>query len=100
MQVRRHTSAFCQSLIEAGADGSRDLQHTQSVDNPYDEDTGENAENSEPVRLVPGRRDAEVQAGTGLVPDPIVIACDDPKPVSPCAKITIACLPRGPWCLP
>src|SRR3954471_9690233 len=79
MDVPRHTSAFRQSLIEADANGSRNLPHSQPIENPYNnEDTGHNAENSEPVRLIPGRRDAEVQSGASLVPDTIVIACDYP----------------------
>jgi hypothetical protein len=40
VEVPRHASALCQSVIETGADGSRNLQHTQAVDSPNNKDTG------------------------------------------------------------
>src|SRR3979409_1606467 len=89
MDVPCHTSSFRQSLIEAGADGSRNLAHSQPVENHHGQDPQDNAENSEPVRLVPGRRDAEVQDCAGGIPDTVVIACDYVKPVSAWAKVTI-----------
>src|SRR5260370_21366468 len=100
MEIPRHPRAFCQALIEAGADGSRNLQHTQSVDNPHDEDTRNKAENSEPVRLVPGRRNAEDQGGTGVVPDVIVIACNHFETVLPGSQIVIKSLPASACILP
>src|SRR5580692_3791150 len=100
MEVSRHPSAFRQSLIEAGADRSRNLPHAQSVDNAHDEATGDKAESSEPVCLIPRRRDAEVQSGTSLVPDTIVVACDHAKLVSPWAKVIIESLPPCSWLLP
>src|ERR1700678_842832 len=100
VEVPRHASALCQSLIKTGADGSRNLQHTQAVDNPYDEDTGDKAENSEPVRLIPGRGDAEVEDRACIVPDAIVIACDHAKPVSPWAKVIVERLTPCSWLLP
>ena len=100
MEIPRHTRAFCQSLIEAGADGPRNLQHTLSVNKPCDEDAGHNAENSEPVRLIPGRGDAEVQGCTPLVPDAIVITRDHLEPVSPRPKVAIESLPPCTWLLP
>src|SRR5580704_9764579 len=100
MEVPCHARAFCQSLVEAGADGPRNLPHAQPVDEAYDEATGHNAQSSEPVCLIPGRRDAEIQACTGLVPDTIVVACDDPKLVSCRATVTIESLPPYSWFLP
>src|SRR5882762_8486176 len=100
MQVPCHARAFCQSLIEANADGSRDLMQSQQMKSPQNENCGHNAENSEPVCLIPGRRDYEVQCGTGVVPDAIVVACDHAKPVSSWAKVTIESLPPLSWLLP
>src|SRR5258707_58587 len=100
MEVPCHTSTFRQSLIESGADGSRNPQHTQSVDNPHDEDNGENAENSEPVRLIPGRRDAEVQGCTGVVPDAIVITRDHAKPIIPRRQVCVVSLASAHGAVP
>src|SRR5882724_714165 len=100
MDVPCHTSSFSQSLIEAGVDGSRKLPHTQSIDNAYDEASRDQAESSKPVCLIPGRRDAEVQHCTRIVPDTVVIARHHAKPVLPWAKVAIESLPPRPWLLP
>ena len=100
MQVPCHARAFCQSLIEANADGSRDLTQPQLMKSPQNGYSEHNAENSEPACLKPGRRNYEVQRGTSLVPDAIVVACDHAKPVSSWTKVTIESLPPGSWLLP
>ena len=73
---------------------------TQSVDSPYDEDNRHNAENSEPVRLIPGRRDAEVQSGTGFVPDAIVITSDHAKTIVSRRQVCVGNLPSAYGAVP
>src|SRR6267378_3214485 len=64
------------------------------------DDYEHNAENSEPACLKPGRRYYEVQRGTNVVPDAVVVACVYAKPVLSWAKVTIESLPPGAWLLP
>src|SRR3981081_876033 len=104
MQVPCHPGAFCQSLLEADAGGSRDLTQSQLMKRHQNDDYEHNAENSEPVCLIPGRRYHEVQRGTGVVPDAVVVASDHAKPISSRAKVTIESLAPGsgllPGCIP
>ena len=100
MEVPRHASAFCQSFIEAGADGSCNLPHSEPVENDHDENTGHGAETSKPGCLIPGGRDTEIQDCAYFVPDPAVVARDDPKSVSPWPEVTIESLTPRSWFLP
>src|SRR5258708_729328 len=100
MQVPRHARAFYQSLIEANADGSRDLTQSQLMKRPQKGDSEQTEENSKPVCLIPGRRDYEAQRGTRLIPDAVVVAGDHAKAVSSWAKVTIESLPPSTWLLP
>src|SRR5258708_2890206 len=90
-----HPGAFRQALIKACADGFRNLQHTESVAKPYDEDTGNNAENSEPVRLVKSRSEREVQRCSLLIPDAVAVACDHTKPIVPRRQVGVGNFPSA-----
>ncbi len=92
MKIAGDSSTFRQSLIEAGADRFRNLPHSKTVDRPYDEDHDNGAQKPKPDRLEPGRRDAEVQSGSRFVPDAVVVARDDLKPIISGTKIAVESL--------
>src|SRR4030088_571470 len=100
MQVPCHARAFCQSLIEANADGSRDLTQPQLMKSPQNGDSEHNAENSEPACLQPRRRHFEVKRVTGFIPGALVGARYPTKTVPSWAKGTKERLPPGTWCFP
>src|SRR5690348_8364646 len=81
MQVASDASAFCKSLIEAGADRLSNLSHAKSVNRPYEQHREENATQLKYLSLIPCRRDAERQHRSLFIPHAIIIRRDHPKAV-------------------
>src|SRR5258705_7723065 len=95
MKFSRHASPFRQSLIETNADDARNLVHPQPVDGPPNKETGDDAKEPEPVGLVPGRCDAEVQGCAGVVPDAIAVTSDHAKPIVSRRQVCVGNLPSA-----
>src|SRR5260370_41299479 len=100
MEVTRQASSLCESLIEAVADGSRNLPHAQPVSGPNDEEPGGDAQEEKHIRLVPGRCDAEWKNAALLVPNAVLIGRYDTKSITSGTEARIEGLHAGADVLP
>src|SRR5277367_1144634 len=87
MKLSRQAGAFGQPLIEASVNGFSYLPHAETVQGPRHQNGSNNAENTEPVRLVPSWCNAEVKSCTDVVPYSIVIGGKDVKPILSWGKV-------------
>src|SRR5215470_11135442 len=92
VKFTRDSSAFRQTFLKPAAESSRNLTHSQPIDRPHNTDAGNDAKSEKPVGLIPGEGDIEVQNGTCVVPDAVVIAGDDAKCVLARPKIRVKSL--------
>src|SRR5215472_19267419 len=100
MQVASNASAFCKSLIEAGADLLSNLSDANAVNRPCEQHREENAAQSKYLSLIPCRRDAERQHRSLFIPHAIIIRGDHPKAVLTRRKIGVKGLSSAAGVLP
>src|SRR5580692_563019 len=89
MKIAGESGAFGQSFIKAGIQPPGDLAHAQAKSHPNSQKRNADAQHAEPRRLVPRRRDDEIQTCAFFVPDTVIVAGDYVEAVLPRAQIGI-----------
>src|SRR5215472_4643405 len=100
MQVASDASAFCKSLIEAGADRLSNLSHANAVNRPYEQHREENAGKLKYLSPIPCRCDTERQHRSLFIPHAIIIRGDHPKAVVTRWKVGVKGLSSAAGILP
>src|SRR5258708_466606 len=91
-------------LIDARFQPDRELPmqllNTEPIHTPQQKQKTGRTGRTEPCRLVVSRKDGEIQRGSGLVPDAVVIACSHAEVVTAGTEIAIKGLAPRPRFLP
>jgi hypothetical protein len=89
VQIARDAGALSDALLQACVECMRDLPQAQLIECPKQCCKSHYACRTEPVRLVPGRRDYELQRSALLVPDTAVIAGNDAEAVIARSEVSV-----------
>src|SRR5215472_5277007 len=100
VQFPRYSSALNNALFQANVELPRHLVQPQSIKRVEQCQKCSHAQQTEPVCLVPGRRDGERQGSTSFVPHATVIAGTHAEAVAARRQIAIERLPASVGVLP
>src|ERR1700678_903387 len=100
MQLAGDSCAFRESFLELRIQTISHLSHSITIRHPGQTRGGGHAEKEKPFRLVKRGKDIEVERGSLLVPDVIVVTCDHAEAVVARTEIGIKSLSPGSGFLP
>src|SRR5580658_2228081 len=81
VQVSRDPRPLADARFQRHVELPLQMLKTKLIERPQQQNRNSHARNAEPDRLVPGRRDAEVQSCSFFVPDAVVVAGDHSKAI-------------------